>query len=397
MQAIITLLLLCIAELFGMTVWFSVSAVAPALKAAFAYDDGQVANMVLAVQFGFVAGTLFIAITNLADVFNTRRLFALFAVLAAASNALFLYFPDSFYVAIALRFLTGFAVAGVYPPGMKILAGWFKTGRGAAIGTMVGALAIGTALPHWVGSVLKQQWQFTIIVSSLLATLGAIIVLAFVREGPYDQPARAFNAKYVMTVLKYRPTRLAYLGYFGHMWELYAMWTWLPVFLGHLFSRDEAPGDNRLWTFIIIASGAAGSLLYGFWADRIGRSRSTITAMAISGLCCFSVGYLQDMATWIVLIICVIWGITVVADSAQFSVAVSELCDPEYLGTALTLQTCIGFLITMVSIRVLPLVQTKLGWGAAFTMLGFGPVAGIIAMVCLYKVPEALKMAGGNR
>ncbi len=393
------LALISIAGLFAMTTWFSVSAVAPALSVQFGLNNSEISALVIALQLGFVAGTLFIAMTNLADVFNPRIVIAMASVLTAIVNLLYIYLGENFVAGLVLRFLTGFGLAGVYPLCMKVITSWFKDRRGAAIGIFVGAIAIGSAMPHWLGDLLRQDWQLTIISSSSLSGLASIIIFLFVKDGPYHLPASKFNFKYAYTVMKYRPTRLAYFGYFGHMWELYAMWTWIPIFLIEALGRNNEPFylSSGTMAFLIIAIGAVGCVVYGFWADKIGRSKSTITSLFFSGLCCFGIGFLMNSNPLLLFGVCLFWGFVVVADSAQFSAAVSELCEPEYMGTALTMQTSVGFLITILSIHIIPIIKTFAGWGIAFAILGLGPIVGGVSMYLLYKSPEAIKMAGGNR
>ncbi len=386
------------AELLGMSLWFSASAVAPALKSEWGLTDAGSAWLTLAVQLGFVAGTLVSALGNLPDVFSTRRLFAISAWLGAAANAGLAVFAHGLVAAMALRFLTGFFLAGVYPPGMKIMATWFRRGRGMALGVLVGALTLGKAAPYLVNAVGSANWRWNVLAASVLAAAGGAIVLFFVGEGPHAMPAARFDAAQIAKVFRNRGVRLADFGYFGHMWELYAMWTWVPVFLRASFAAHGA----RPWlaegaSFLVIGSGAVGCVAAGLLADRIGRTAVTSWAMGLSGACCLGVGLLFDAPAAVLLVVTAIWGAAVVADSAQFSACVTELGDPRYMGTALTVQTCAGFLLTMASIELVPLAVTAVGWRWAFAVLAPGPALGVAAMLRLRGLPEAAQIAHGRR
>jgi MFS family permease len=386
------------AQLLGMSLWFSASAVAPALKAEWGLTDSAAAWLTLAVQLGFVAGTLVSALGNLPDVFSTRRLFAVSAWLGAAANAGLALFAHGLVAAVALRFLTGFFLAGVYPPGMKIMATWFRRSRGMALGVLVGALTLGKAAPYLVNAVGSANWRWNVLAASVLAAAGGSIVLFFVGEGPYATPAARFDASQVMKVFRNRGVRLADFGYFGHMWELYAMWTWVPVFLRASFAAQGArPSLAEGASFLVIGSGAIGCVAAGLLADRIGRTAVTSWAMGLSGVCCLGVGLLFDASPGVLLVFAAIWGAAVVADSAQFSACVTELADPQYMGTALTVQTCVGFLLTMVSIELVPLAVTTVGWRWAFAVLAPGPALGVAAMLRLRALPEAARIAQGQR
>jgi MFS family permease len=392
------LALLAMAELFGMSLWFSASAAVPALRSEWRLSEASADWLTLAVQLGFVVGTLASALLNLPDILSTRRLFTVAALLGASANAAFALFADGAGMGIGLRFLTGLCLAGVYPPGMKIMATWFRAGRGLALGTLVGALTLGKAMPYLINGLGSADWRRNVLFVSLLATAGGLIVLLFVRDGPYTLPAARFDFKQVAKVFRNRGVRLANFGYFGHMWELYAMWAWTPVMIrASLAARGSQPALAEVASFMVIGAGALGCVAGGFLADRIGRTVVTSWAMAVSGCCCLVVGLFFESSPALLLIIAAIWGASVVADSAQFSTCVTELGDPQYTGTALTIQTCLGFLLTMVSIQLIPKLVDVVGWRYAFIALAPGPIFGVLAMLRLRGLPEAAKIAQGRR
>jgi len=393
-----TLALLAIAELLGMSLWFSGSAVVPALTREWQLGETTASWLTLSVQLGFVAGTLLSALFNLPDIISPRHLFTLTAIAGALVNAAFAWFAHDASVAILLRFLTGMFLAGVYPPAMKILATWFRHGRGLALGVLVGALTLGKAAPYLINAVGSQNWRYNVMFVSLLAVFGGLLVLLFVGDGPYALPAARFDWKQVGKVFRNRGVRLANLGYFGHMWELYAMWTWIPFMIrASLSLRKSDPAFAEIGSFLVIGCGAAGCIVAGLIADRVGRTVVTSYAMAISGSCCLVIGLLFGANPILLLIVAAIWGASVVADSAQFSACVTELGDPQYMGTALTIQTCLGFLLTTISIELIPRLVNLVGWRYAFVVLAPGPLFGVISMLRLRRLPEAIKIAQGLR
>ena len=396
------LALLAVAELLGMSLWFTGSAIAPQLRDQWVLSGSQVGWLTTAVQLGFVAGTALVAVLNLADILPSRALFAGAAVLGAASNAALLL-AGGFGTAVFARFLCGFCLAGVYPPAMKMTATWFRARRGLAVGAVVGALTVGKATPYLVHALPAASTATIILTASAAALVAAALVWFGYRDGPYPFPARRFSWTLVGTVVREPRFRLATGGYLGHMFELYSYWAWIPAFLaasavaagGGNAAAAEAPLVSVL-AFFTIAIGGLGCIWGGLEADKLGRERLVMIAMAASGLCSILIGFAFGASWWLLAPLALAWGFFVIADSAQFSVLVTESVPSHAVGTALMLQTSMGFLLTTLTIQLVPPVVDTVGWQWAFPLLAVGPAAGIAAIRRLLTL-KALQGSGNMK
>jgi MFS family permease len=373
------------AELLGMSLWFAASAVSAPLGARWHLSPSSLGWLTAIVQLGFVMGTAFSALLNLADIVPARFLFSVSALVGALANAALLQ-SASYRGLLVCRLLTGFALAGVYPPAMKMISTWFRARRGLAVGTVVGALTVGKAGPYLVHAIPGAGVEPVILSATFAATLAALLVFFFYREGPFPFPPRPFSWDLVATVLRERRWRLATGGYLGHMFELYSAWTWIPTFVAMSAAAAGRPAGpardelSALVAFCAIAIGGAGCVWGGLVADRRGREWLVTVAMAASGACALLIGFVYGKSLWLLVPVAVVWGFFVIADSAQFSVLVTEAVPPHAVGTALTVQTSLGFLLTMVSIQLVPPVAVIVGWRWAFVMLAMGPALGIAAI-----------------
>ena len=370
---------LCLAVVLTLSVWFAGTAAVPDLLASGLVTSARAAWLTAAVQLGFVAGTLISAVLSLADRRDPRLLFLACALLAAAATLAQALVAPSGAAALGLRFVAGAAMAGVYPVGMKLAASWARGDLGLLIGLLVGALTLGSALPHLIPTLLGGLgWQAAYLGAGVLAGLGGLAILFF-RPGPLLGARPPFRPAQALEAWRNKGLRYANLGYLGHMWELYAMWAWIGLFLAGVLGG--APGQAGPFVFAVLAMGAIGCVVAGVVADRWDRAAVAAVCMLVSGACALLIGPAWALAgPALALAIALVWGFAVVADSAQFSACIVTLSPPDYVGTMLTVQTCLGFLLTVLTIGIVPAAVGLLGWEWAFAVLAPGPLLGAWAM-----------------
>lgn len=378
-EKIRNLALLTGAIMLAPAIWFAGTAAVPALLRDGAVTRGEAGWLVAAVQLGFVAGTILSALLSLADRWPSRALFFGAATLAGLGTIAQAFIEPAGLGAYALRFVAGAAMAGVYPVAMKLASGWARGDLGLLIGIVVGALTIGSAAPHALPGLLGSvDWRHIYLAAGALALLGGVLILPF-REGPNTAKRPPFNPRAVLLAWRDPRLRLANAGYLGHMWELYAVWAWVGLFL----AQQGAGGDAGVLTALVVGSGAIGCVGLGLLADRFNRARMAAAAMFVSGACALLIGGTAGWALPLTLVLAAIWGVSVVADSAQFSACTSLCAPPELVGTMLTVQTCAGFLLTVPAIQLMAWAVPALGWAGAFAILGIGPLLGALAMLKL--------------
>ena len=378
--------IIVLSQFAGTSLWFAGNAILPDIQRELSIQTNALGNITTVVQFGFIAGTLIFAIFSVADRFVPSKVFFISSVIAALANVAIIWLAKNAATLLVLRFITGFFLAGIYPVGMKIAADWYEKGLGKALGYLVGALVLGTAFPHLLrSSVYALPWKHVLIFTSAFAAIGGLLILLFVGEGPFRKPATRFQPSALIQVFRSADFRAAALGYFGHMWELYTFWAFVPTIL-LLYVSSDRQMNISLWAFIIIAVGALSCVAGGYVAEKIGSARVAFYALLCSGICCLASFSFFQLPVSAFTFIMVLWGICVIADSPQFSTLVAQTAIPEYKGTALTIVTSIGFAITIASVQLISYIfdhWTKTT--AVFLLLAPGPFIGLMFLFRLVR------------
>jgi MFS family permease len=390
-RAVVALAIIALATFLSMSVWFSASFVVPQLQQLWNLSSGESSLLTIAVQVGFVIGALTLAASGLADAVPGRRLMCVGALGAAVAN-LFLLWSPGFGLALVLRALTGAFLAAVYPPALKEVSSWFRTGRGTALGVMIGALTLGSAAPQLVKASGGLGWQVVVISTTVLTAAGGLTVLLVRGAGPYPFPRSVFSLRAALTAIRSRPVVLANIGYAGHMWELYAMWAWIGTFLAGLSGFANSPTGTQqsaLAAFVCIGVGALGCVVGGRISDRVGRAQAALISLILSGGAAVVLAFIQHLPLALVLVVAAFWGFWVIADSAQFSAMVTESADPRYVGSAVSLQLAIGYVTTAATIYLVPVLAENASWAAALLVLAVGPLVGVGALLSYLRLRPA--------
>ena len=370
----------------GTSLWFAGNAIIADLQQSWALPENSIGYVTSAVQLGFIVGTLVFAYLALADRFSPRKVFFACSMIGASANAALLVVPEGISSLLLLRFVTGFFLAGIYPVGMKIAASWYEKELGRALGYLVGALVLGTAFPHLIRSLgAEVPWQQVIVGVSIIAAFGGLLLLTLVPDGPFLPKGSAFNSNVFKLIFRSRKFRASALGYFGHMWELYTLWAFMPLFLLGYASQTNQSINISFWAFIVIAVGFIGCAAGGLMSEKLGSAKVASIQLLISGVCC-ALSPLLFQADWpIFILFMLVWGMTVIGDSPQFSTLNAQNAPREYVGSALTIVNSIGFLITVVSIQFTSSLIPVVGVQYVFWLLIPGPLLGLFALQSIQK------------
>jgi len=375
------LVIMVFAFLACISVWFAGNAVIEGMQIDLGLPETALGPITSALQFGFLIGTLLFAILTIADRYSPSKVFFVSAIIVAISNGLLLASDNGYASVLMLRFVTGFCLAGIYPVGMKIVVDFFPNGLGRALGILLGALVLGTALPHLLRAIMEElPWRYVIIVTSVFAALGGLVVMIFVKDGPNRTTRTGPDLTVFFSVFRKADFRAAAFGYFGHMWELYAFWAFVPVFLASYAQTNNLSLPISMLTFGIIGIGAISCIAGGYWALKKGSAKVAAVALALSGLCCLLSPFIFQLSLIPFLIALFVWGLAVISDSPQFSTLIAQTAPAESVGTALTIVNNIGFLMTIVTIQLLNYFATNVDPIYLFLPLTLGPVLGLISM-----------------
>jgi predicted MFS family arabinose efflux permease len=369
------------------SLWFAGNAIVGDLQSAMNVGIEETGIVTSAIQLGFISGTLIFALVSISDRYSARKLFFICSVLGSVSNLLIYFIAYDLFSLLVLRFITGFFLTGIYPVGMKIAAGWYKEKLGNAIGLLVGSLVLGTSFPHLIKSFGGSlPWEQVIFIISVFSLAGGVLMYLFVPDGPHISSGTKFNPKAILTIFKYKELRSSALGYFGHMWELYTFWAFIPLILLYYIKLNPVELNISFWAFLIIASGSVGCIVGGVISQKVGSAKVAFIQLALSGICCLISPLMFYTSAPIFLTFLIFWGIVVVGDSPQYSAIIALSAPSELVGSGLTLVNSIGFAITILSLWIVSQIAGIVELSFVLIFLALGPIAGLISMKPLLSI-----------